>query len=64
LHRFIDQLREVFSEPPDWDQDRKYTLDNIQVYFEDPNGRAHSVDKDYTLGQIITDYRYGTNAFL
>ncbi|XP_054274161.1 DNA polymerase interacting tetratricopeptide repeat-containing, protein of 47 kDa [Macrosteles quadrilineatus] len=66
--RFIDQLSEVFSESADWDQDRKYSLEDIRVYFEDPNGKAHLVDTQYSLGQIITDYRYrvdgGTPAFI
>lgn len=55
--RFSSQLEEVFAEPPDWDCGRKYTLANIHVYFEDPDGCAHMVDTDKTLGQIICDKR-------
>ncbi|KAG8321323.1 Tetratricopeptide repeat protein 4 [Homalodisca vitripennis] len=66
--RFSDQLAEMFSEPPEWDGDRKYTLDNIHVYFEDPDGCAHMVNIDNTLGQIISDKRYrvdgGTPSFI
>jgi len=29
-----DQLTEVFREPPPWDAEGKYRLDNIEVYFE------------------------------
>uniref|UniRef100_A0A1B6LRU7 Cns1/TTC4 wheel domain-containing protein n=1 Tax=Graphocephala atropunctata TaxID=36148 RepID=A0A1B6LRU7_9HEMI len=66
--KFADQLAEMFCEPPEWDADRKYTLANIHVYFEDPDGCAHMVNIDNTLGQIISDKRYrvdgGTPSFI
>ena len=33
-HTLKEQLTPVFAERPEWDQEGKYRIDNIEVYFE------------------------------
>lgn len=65
---FHDQLSEVFAEIPEWDIDKKYTIENIKVYFEDKNEKVYSVPLNKTLGQILGLKSYcvdaGTPAFI
>lgn len=58
LLRLIDQLEELFSEPPEWDTESRYTLQNINIYFEDKNTCSlHKVNVQHSLGQILQDKR-------
>lgn len=67
--KLIDQLEQLFVEPPEWDTERRYTLENINVYFE---GRdkcsVHKVNVNCPLNEILRDKRFivrgGTPAFL
>ncbi|XP_075228645.1 DNA polymerase interacting tpr containing protein of 47kD [Lycorma delicatula] len=65
---FNDHLIEMFHETAPWDTEKKYNPENIAVYYEDENGKAHSVLKTSSLGQIISrdDFRvdHGTPAFI
>ncbi|KAL0122185.1 hypothetical protein PUN28_007142 [Cardiocondyla obscurior] len=66
---FVDQLHELFEEPPEWDIKRRYTIKNINVYFEGKNKcSVHIVDIQLTLGEILRDEQFsvrgGTPAFL
>ncbi|XP_008551237.1 DNA polymerase interacting tetratricopeptide repeat-containing, protein of 47 kDa [Microplitis demolitor] len=57
--RFIDQLEEVFTEPPEWDIERRYNLSNVNVYFEGDKKTIHKVDVNQTLESILK-----TNGFI
>lgn len=65
----IEQLIELFEEPPEWDIEHRYTINNINVYFEGKNKcSVHKIDIQLTLDQILRDKRFivrgGTPAFL
>ncbi|XP_071556720.1 DNA polymerase interacting tetratricopeptide repeat-containing, protein of 47 kDa [Temnothorax nylanderi] len=65
----IEQLIELFEEPPEWDIKHCYTVENIHVYFEGKNKcSVHKVDIQLTLGEILRDKQFivrgGTPAFL
>lgn len=56
IHRLIDQLRELFREPPEWDEERRYSILNTNVYFENiAKGSVHKVDIALTLSEILRD---------
>ena len=64
-----EQLEQLFSEPPEWDTERRYTLQNINVYFEGKDKcSVHKVNIHRSLGEILQDERFivrgGTPAFL
>ncbi|OAD52127.1 Tetratricopeptide repeat protein 4, partial [Eufriesea mexicana] len=65
----IEQLEQLFYEPPTWDSQRRYTLQNINVYFEGKDKCSlHKVNIHQSLGKILQDERFivrgGTPAFL
>ncbi|XP_078041559.1 DNA polymerase interacting tpr containing protein of 47kD [Augochlora pura] len=65
----IDQLEQLFSEPPEWDTEKRYTLQNINVYFEGKDKYSvHKVNVHQPLGKILQNERFivrgGTPAFL
>lgn len=47
-------LREVFSERPEWDHEKKYLPENVRIYFEDENERMHNIPNQWTLGKALT----------
>lgn len=54
VSRLIEQLIELFDEPPEWDVKRRYTVENVNVYFEGKNKCSiHKVDTRLTLGEIL-----------
>ncbi|XP_076248791.1 DNA polymerase interacting tpr containing protein of 47kD [Calliopsis andreniformis] len=64
-----EQLEQLFSEPPEWDTQHRYTLQNINVYFEGKDKCSiHKVNILDSLGKILQDKRFivrgGTPAFL
>ncbi|KAG5307069.1 TTC4 protein, partial [Acromyrmex insinuator] len=65
----IEQLIELFEKPPEWDVKHRYTIENINVYFEGKNKCSiHKVDIQLTLDEILRDKQFivrgGTPAFL
>lgn len=45
---------ELFEEPPEWDTERHYTVNNINMYFEDKNKYSiHKINIELTLDQIL-----------
>lgn len=65
----IEQLEQLFNEPPEWDVGRRYTLGNINVYFEGKDKcSVHKVNIQRALSEILRDDRFivrgGTPAFL
>lgn len=50
---FCDQLAEVFQEPPAWDSNKRYQINNLSVYFEGADKKLHKVDISEPLGQIL-----------
>jgi len=47
---------ELFEEPPEWDVKHRYTIENINVYFEGKDKRSvHKADIQLTLGEILRD---------
>ncbi|XP_034943228.1 DNA polymerase interacting tetratricopeptide repeat-containing, protein of 47 kDa [Chelonus insularis] len=66
---FMDQLEELFEEPPEWDIGRRYILSNLNVYFEGKNKMSiHKIDVSKTLGTIMKQEEFtvrgGTPSFL
>ncbi|XP_003491696.1 DNA polymerase interacting tetratricopeptide repeat-containing, protein of 47 kDa [Bombus impatiens] len=66
---FIEQLEELLNDPPEWDSYRRYTPENINVYFEDKDKCSlHKVNVDLPLRQILQHERLiirgGTPMFL
>ena len=50
----MDQLEDLFQEPPEWDRERRYILDNLSVYFEGPGKKSiHKVDVSRPLSTIL-----------
>ncbi|KYQ56915.1 Tetratricopeptide repeat protein 4 [Trachymyrmex zeteki] len=65
----IEQLIELFKEPPEWDVNHRYIVENINVYFEGENKCSiHKIDIQLTLDEILRDKQFivrgGTPAFL
>ncbi|XP_029055707.2 DNA polymerase interacting tetratricopeptide repeat-containing, protein of 47 kDa [Osmia bicornis bicornis] len=65
----IEQLEQLFNEPPEWDTERRYTLQNINVYFEGKDKCSiHKVNAHHSLEKILQDERFivrgGTPVFL
>ncbi|XP_068975968.1 DNA polymerase interacting tetratricopeptide repeat-containing, protein of 47 kDa [Bombus flavifrons] len=65
----IEQLEQLLNDPPEWDSYRRYTPENINVYFEDKDKYSlHKVDVHQSLGQILQHERFivrgGTPTFL
>lgn len=65
----IEQLEQLFNDPPEWDSHRLYTPENINVYFEDKDKCSlHKVNVHQSLGQILQHERFivrgGTPMFL
>ncbi|CAL7935579.1 unnamed protein product [Xylocopa violacea] len=65
----MEQLEELFNEPPEWDSQKRYTPQNVNVYFEGKDKCSlHKVNLCYSLGKILQDRRFivrgGTPAFL
>lgn len=65
----MEQLEQLFNEPPEWDTERRYTPPNINVYFEGKSKCSiHKVNVRHSLGKILQDERFivrgGTPAFL
>ncbi|XP_043248495.1 DNA polymerase interacting tetratricopeptide repeat-containing, protein of 47 kDa [Colletes gigas] len=65
----IEQLEQLFNEPPEWDSERRYTVQNINVYFEGKDKYSvHKVNINHSLEKVLRDERFivrgGTPAFL
>ncbi|KZC04820.1 Tetratricopeptide repeat protein 4, partial [Dufourea novaeangliae] len=65
----IEQLEQLFSEPPEWDTGKRYNPQNINVYFESKDKcSVHKVNIHESLGKILQNKRFivrgGTPAFL
>ncbi|XP_016918151.2 DNA polymerase interacting tetratricopeptide repeat-containing, protein of 47 kDa [Apis cerana] len=65
----IEQLEQLFNEPPEWDSQKRYILQNINVYFEGKDKCSlYKVDIGQSLGKILQDEQFivrgGTPAFL
>ncbi|XP_043289568.1 DNA polymerase interacting tetratricopeptide repeat-containing, protein of 47 kDa isoform X2 [Venturia canescens] len=66
---FMDQLEDLFEEPPEWDREKRYILPNLNVYFEGPNkSSVHKVDVSRPLSSILEHKKFvlrcGTPSFL
>ncbi|XP_065069415.1 tetratricopeptide repeat protein 4-like [Rhopilema esculentum] len=60
-HRFIDHLDLMFDAacPPDWDQDKKYRVENLQLFYEDrQRNKCVEVSLYKTLKGVLSDKRY------
>lgn len=49
----FDQLQELFEEPPAWDSNKCYQVNNLNVYFEGSDKKPHKVDIYKSLGFIL-----------
>lgn len=52
---FLDQLEDLFVDPPEWDLGGRYVINNLSVYFEGKDKKSiHKVDISRTLSSIIS----------
>lgn len=61
---FHDHLEVVFEQPAPWDTRKDYTLDNIEVYFENTTGLRPTlvkIGKKLPLGKILSHDKYRVN---
>lgn len=65
---FESMLIEVFSDYPEWDHEKKYTPNQVCIYFEDENERMHKIPNNWSLGKALTHSKYtlqgGTPGFI
>nr|BAN21437.1 tetratricopeptide repeat protein, putative [Riptortus pedestris] len=54
-NRFEEHLSQVFADFPEWDEEKKYTLESVVIHYEDPNGKIHSVEKTSTLRSVLSE---------
>ncbi|XP_022904702.2 DNA polymerase interacting tetratricopeptide repeat-containing, protein of 47 kDa [Onthophagus taurus] len=53
---FVDHLHVIFENTPDWDLDKKYQINNLNVYYENPQKPSiHKVDVNLTLKEIMQE---------
>lgn len=58
VFRFADHINIMFSERREFDEDNKYTQENLRVYFKDlDTNKGYTVDKEKTLGEVLGDKR-------
>ncbi|KAI9485528.1 MAG: hypothetical protein EXX96DRAFT_545450, partial [Benjaminiella poitrasii] len=60
-HTFQDHLEVMFEQPAPWDARHEYTIDNIEVYFEDTRGlnpKLLKIGKKLSLGKILSLEQY------
>ncbi|KAK9703568.1 Cns1/TTC4 Wheel domain [Popillia japonica] len=65
----IYYVNEIFSVPAEWDTEKKYTPDKVNVYFENSKlQKVYPVDTQLTLKQILQHEKYllkaGTPSFI
>lgn len=61
---FQDHLEVVFEQAAPWDTRKDYTLDNIEVYFENTTGLRPTlikIGKKLPLGKILSHDKYRVN---
>lgn len=59
VHRLLEHLIELFKEPPKWDVNHRYTIENTNVYFEGKDKSSiHKVDIQLTLDKILRNEQY------
>jgi hypothetical protein len=49
----MEQLVHVFETSPEWDEERKYKVNNLNVYFENEKRKNVKVDVSKTLLEIL-----------
>jgi len=58
-HTFQDHLCIVFEILPEWDVERRYTLENVEIYFEDKlQNKIIHVNPNISLRRVLSDPRY------
>ncbi|KAJ8910500.1 hypothetical protein NQ315_012347 [Exocentrus adspersus] len=66
--KFSEQLELVFEATPEWDEEKKYKSNNVNIYYETPRKRIVNVDLDKTLGDVLKMKEYiikgGTPSFI
>ena len=56
---FAEYIGIVFEVCPDWDTERKYTPENVEVYFEDRvQEKLVHVERSVNLRSVLSDERY------
>lgn len=53
-HSFVDQLKEVFAEPPEWDKNKTYRWNNVNIYAETLSRKLISVNIHYSIKDVLT----------
>lgn len=53
---FVGHLETIFATYPEWDQQRQYRSDNVNVYVERENGGSKlvKIDVNRSLGDLLT----------
>jgi len=59
LNTFADHIDIVFEVLPDWDTEKKYKAENVEVYFEDRSQQQIiHVNRNMNLGTVLSDPRF------
>ncbi|XP_060533538.1 DNA polymerase interacting tetratricopeptide repeat-containing, protein of 47 kDa [Cylas formicarius] len=57
-HRIVDHLSVVFEQCPEWDQEKKYTLQNLSIYYEDSKGKVVKINPGSLLKDVLKQDRF------
>lgn len=55
--RFQDHVNEILRETPEWDAEKKYQPNAVNIYFKDEENRVFKVDTNKTLREILQHER-------
>ena len=53
-----EQLLELFEEPPAWDTNGRYRVDNLNIYFEGVDRKPYKIDSKKPLGNILQHEKF------
>ncbi|KAF5284202.1 hypothetical protein FQR65_LT00202 [Abscondita terminalis] len=52
---FVTHLERVFEVAPEWDKERRYVVENVQLFFEGSDGGMHEVVRSKNLGEVMRE---------
>lgn len=66
--KFSEQIEAMFESPPDWDEQKKYKPNHLNIYFETPRNKIRCIEQATTLGNVLRNKEYiirgGTPSFI
>ncbi|XP_057658120.1 DNA polymerase interacting tetratricopeptide repeat-containing, protein of 47 kDa [Diorhabda carinulata] len=65
---FSEQIEAMFKSPPDWDEQKKYIPNQLNIYFETSRNKIRLIEQTMTLGNVLKNNEYvirgGTPSFI